>query len=145
MGRSEEWREFRKYRKTLTELRSIARDMRREPTPAELMLWSRLRRKRLEGLKFRFQHPVGNFILDFYCPMVKLVVEVDGPIHDEQTERDAARTALIEAHGYHVLRLTNDEVINHVEDVLARILAKAKELYVGQHGTYSWFSDDDAE
>src|SRR3569833_3432644 len=109
MGRSEEWREFRKYRKTLTELRSIARDMRREPTPAELMLWSRLRRKRLEGLKFRFQHPVGNFILDFYCPMVKLVVEVDGPIHDEQTERDAARTALIETHDYHVLRLTNDE------------------------------------
>ncbi len=82
-------------------------------TPAEKRLWSALRNKQLDGLKFRRQHPVGNFILDFYCPACKLVIEVDGKIHDRpsQINRDRARTAKLMEYGYTVLRFRNEQVI----------------------------------
>ena len=61
-----------------------ARQMRKEPTNAEALLWVRLRKRQLDGLKFRRQHIVQYFIVDFYCPRVKLVIEIDGPVHDVQ-------------------------------------------------------------
>jgi very-short-patch-repair endonuclease len=100
---------------------AAAQLMRREMTPAEAALWERLRGKRLRGLRFRAQHPVGPFILDFYCPSAKLVVEVDGPVHEDRGAEDAARTEQLNAFGYRVIRFANDEVLGDIDRVLARI------------------------
>jgi very-short-patch-repair endonuclease len=81
-------------------------------------------------LKFRRQHPVGNFILDFYCAAHKLVVEVDGGIHETQIEYDAARTTELEAHGCKILRFTNEVVMQQLEIVLAEILQAVEPHYV---------------
>lgn len=80
-------------------IRQRARELRQELTPAERKLWAALRNKKLNGLKFRRQHPIDRFIVDFYCAAHKLVVEVDGDIHDTQPERDAERSALLEQQG----------------------------------------------
>ena len=101
--------------------------LRDDMTPAEKRLWEELRAKRLGGLRFRSQHPVGPFILDFYCPACKLAVELDGSVHDTQFEQDAARTAHLVAYGYRVLRFTNDQVMTEMPAVLARILAASEE------------------
>ena len=114
-------------RGTSRELEEAARAMRREPTEAEQVLWGALQKKQVAGLKFRRQHPVGRFVLDFYCPSIKLVVEVDGGIHDSQLERDAARTRALEAYGHQVLRFTNDEVMRNLPSVLQRISAAASD------------------
>jgi hypothetical protein len=82
------------------------------------MLWQRLRNQQLSGLKFRRQHPLGPFIADFYCAACRLVMEIDGDIHDLQPERDAARTEQFEQYGYRVIRFRNKQVLNDVEDVL---------------------------
>jgi very-short-patch-repair endonuclease len=89
--------------------------------PAERALWSALRKHRQDGFHFRRQHPIARFIVDFCCTAKRLCIEVDGPIHDEQQERDAERTAYLEACGYRVLRFTNDEVMNAYHLVTRRI------------------------
>lgn len=109
--------------RTSAQIQHRARELRREMTPAERLLWSRLRNRRLEGLKFRRQHPLGPFIADFYCAACRLVVEIDGDIHDLQPERDAARTEQFEQYGYRVIRFRNVQVLNDLEDVLAAIEA----------------------
>jgi very-short-patch-repair endonuclease len=106
------------------ELHQLAREHRANPTPAEAALWAALRGHRFAALHFRFQHPVGQFILDFYCAAHKLVLEVDGGIHDQLPEKDAARTAHLEAYHYQVLRFRNEEVLTSLPTVLARILAE---------------------
>jgi very-short-patch-repair endonuclease len=95
--------------------------MRRQPTAAETMLWRGIRRRHREGVKFRRQHPVGRFVLDFCCPELKLAIEVDGPIHGAQEERDAMRTDTLRATGYHVIRFTNDDVLHHLPWAVQRI------------------------
>lgn len=105
------------------ETQLAAREMRKQSTPAEDRLWQALRGSAL-GVRFRRQHPVGRFILDFWCPAARLVVEVDGDIHDVQEERDAERTEMLELHGYHVIRFRNEEVIHDRPAVLARIHAE---------------------
>src|SRR4051812_26842208 len=87
-------------------LRDMVRAARHEPTPAERLLWQKLRRKQL-GVQFRRQHPIYVFYADFCCPSEDLIVELDGPIHDQQRERDAERTEVLEALGYRVLRFCN--------------------------------------
>jgi len=101
--------------------------LREEMTPAEARLWEELRGKRLAGLRFRAQHPVGRFILDFYCPSCKLAIELDGSVHDGQGEQDAARTELLAAYGYRVLRFRNDEVMTEMAGVLRRIVEASGE------------------
>lgn len=113
-----------RIRGTNQEIEEAARRLRRELTPAESILWQALRGRQLEGLKFRCQHPVGRFIVDFYCPSAKLVIEVDGGIHDQQQAYDQARTEKLEAFGYRVLRFTNDQVMKDLSAVLEQI-AKA--------------------
>ena len=110
-----------RIRGSTPEIEQAARKLRKNLTPAETRLWSALRNKQLEGLRFRCQHPVGNFILDFYCPSCKLVVEVDGKIHDRQTEYDRARTAKLAEYGYKILRFSNQQVMNNLPKVLAEI------------------------
>jgi len=73
-----------------------ARQLRREQTPAEALLWGHLRNRRLKGLKFRRQHPVGRFVADFYCAQHRLIVELDGAVHQRQREYDDLRTEELE-------------------------------------------------
>jgi very-short-patch-repair endonuclease len=114
----------RKWRTDSTHWQRVkpaVRIMRREPTPAEQTLWAQLRRFRRDGLTFRRQHPLGRFVVDFYCPSVRLVVEVDGGVHDGQEERDAERTQLLEAMGCSVLRFTNRQVLEDAAAVAQTI------------------------
>lgn len=104
------------------ELLQHAREMRKNPTTAERALWNVLRKKNLEGYKFRRQHPIGNYIVDFYCPMKKLAIEVDGGQHSEQEEQDAERTAFFELKGCRVIRFWNKEVLENIQGVVDRIV-----------------------
>ena len=113
----------RTIRGTSREVEEAACSMRREPTEAEEVLWGALRNKQVAGLRFRRQHPVGRFVLDFYCPSHKLVVEVDGDVHDGQQDRDAERSKVLEFHGYRVLRFRNEEVMSDLPSVVSRIAA----------------------
>jgi very-short-patch-repair endonuclease len=108
-------------RGTTPEIERRAKELRCQMTPAESRLWEALRGMQLEGLRFRRQHPVGRFILDFYCPAPKLVVEVDGGIHADSKERDDERTAYLNAYGYQVLRIRNEEIETDLAGVLAQI------------------------
>ena len=109
--------------RTTAAIQQRARELRQEMTPAEELLWGRLRRKQLNGLKFRRQHPLGPFIADFYCAEYRLVVEIDGDVHKGQREYDIVRTEWFEAHGYRVIRFRNDDVMKDIEIVLAAIQA----------------------
>jgi len=106
-------------------VRARARELRRNQTPMERRLWQHLRYRRLGGLRFRRQHPIGRFIVDFCCPAHRLVVELDGASHDEQAERDQSRTIWLEEHGYKVLRFPNRDVQDQLDRVLYRILRAA--------------------
>ena len=100
-----------------------ARESRREMTPQERRLWAHLRAKQLYGLKFRRQHPIDRFILDFYCHRHRLVVEIDGHSHadPEQIIYDQARTEWLEDQGNRVIRFTNREIDANIEAVLDQI------------------------
>jgi very-short-patch-repair endonuclease len=111
-----------RIRGTTASIDYAAKQLRKTLTPAEQQLWQALRGGKLAGLKFRRQHPVGNFILDFYCAAHKLVVEVDGGIHETQIEYHAARTNELESYGYTIVRFTNEIVLQQLETVLAEIL-----------------------
>jgi len=104
-------------------LKPVAREMRHAPTEAERVLWQHLRNRRLRGYKFRRQHPVERFIVDFYCSEAGLVLEVDGPIHQYTPEEDAIRQEFLEAHGLRVLRFRNGEVLGSIGSVLDAIIA----------------------
>ncbi len=99
-----------------------ARAMRKNPTEAEKKLWMVLRGKNLEGYKFRRQHPIGPYIVDFCCLKNKLVIEVDGGQHLDQQKEDHQRTSFLESRGFHVLRFWNDEVLNRMDDVCDHIV-----------------------
>lgn len=105
------------------QLRPRARDLRRDPTPAERKLWYEF--LSLLPCKFTRQKPLGLYIADFYCSRERLVIEVDGDSHfDEKGEaRDAARTGALEAQGLRVIRFRNDEVRESFEAVCEKILA----------------------
>ncbi len=102
------------------------RDLRREMTDAERLLWRHLRRRQVEGLKFRRQHPLGRFIVDFVCIEAALVIEVDGGQHGERQAQDAARTAWLNRQGYRVLRFWNNEVLNDIDAVRQAIWSELK-------------------
>ena len=108
----------------------VAREFRKTSTASEDRLWQALRMGRLHGAKFRRQHPIGPFVVDFFCPKHGLIVEVDGPIHDTQQEHDRARQALLEACGYRVLRVSASDVETDLNAVLGRIAANLNELDV---------------
>ena len=101
----------------------VARRLRRNQTDAERKLWFCLRDRRLHGLKFRRQTQIGQYVVDFYCETARLIVELDGGQHAERNERDAARTAALEAQGYLVLRFWNHDVLRNIDGVLESIVA----------------------
>jgi very-short-patch-repair endonuclease len=98
-----------------------AGELRREPTPAERKLWAYLRRNKLNGVNFRRQHAIGNFITDFVSIKMKLVIELDGSQHLEQEEYDIERTKYLESQGYKVVRFWNNDVMNDIDGVLCTI------------------------
>ena len=99
----------------------VARQFRKEPTPSEALLWQALRGKQLEGHKFRRQQPIGPFVVDFYCSTERLIVEVDGPIHEQQREADRQRQSLLEGLGLRFVRLTAEQVEQRLPQALAEI------------------------
>ena len=115
-----------KYR---SHLASQARQLRYSMTRAEVMLWKRLQRKQLLGLRFNRQKPLGPYIADFYCHSAQLVIEVDGGQHYEITglELDSHRDRFMMAPGLKVLRFSNAEVLNDMEGVLTVITQTAME------------------
>lgn len=100
----------------------LARQLRRSLTPAERRLWYLLRDRRFARYKFRRQHPVGPYILDFACFSVRLAIELDGGQHDERSVYDAPRTRWLQGQGWQVLRFWNNEFEHHEEAVMERIL-----------------------
>ncbi len=103
---------------------TTARRLRQTPTDAEQRLWSQLRRRQIEGARFRRQAPIGSYVVDFVCFDAKLVIEVDGGQHAKQQDRDSRRTAWLETQGFRVLRFWNHEVLGNIEGV-AEIIAGA--------------------
>jgi len=99
----------------------LARRLRKTPTDAEIRLWSRLRRKQLEGARFRRQQPIGPYVADFFCPEARLIVEVDGGQHAQDQIRDAVRTRWLEGRGYRVLRFWNNDVLANTDGVVLAI------------------------
>ncbi len=105
----------------------IARDLRQRQTPAEVIMWEVLRNRRLGDLKFRRQHPIAQttYVVDFLCYEARLVIELEGGIHERQQTADAQRRSEIEQQGYRVLRFTNDQVYDDLQSVLAEIVRAA--------------------
>lgn len=101
----------------------FARHLRENMTKAECVLWEHLKGKQLGGLKFRRQHPMGAYIVDFYCHSQKLIVEVDGKYHEDdiQQQKDNFRDSEMERFEIQVLRFTNQEVLTQIEQVLKKI------------------------
>jgi very-short-patch-repair endonuclease len=110
-------------------IREFARELRQPQTPAEAILWKYLRNRNLE-YKFRRQHPIKFFIIDFYCPQVKLCIEIDGDTHitKEQRNYDTARTEYLESLGHKVVRFTNNDVRFNIHAVVQAILDTCNEL-----------------
>ena len=104
----------------MQKLTKRARELRKNMTDAERLLWSKLRRKQL-GVKFRRQVPIGNYIVDFLCPAKKLIIELDGSQHID-SEYDRKRDKFLESKGYTILRFWDNEVLKETEAVLQRIL-----------------------
>jgi len=106
-----------------------ARKLRRTMSPPEVALWQKLSGGQLNGLRFRRQHPIGPYILDFYCPSARLAVEIDGPHHDhpEQAEHDIARTSWLSGQGVIVLRFAPNDILDDrvASQTLSAILTAA--------------------
>jgi very-short-patch-repair endonuclease len=102
-------------------LKPLAREMRHEPTEAENRLWQVVRRHQIANSHFRRQHAIERFIVDFYCDAAKLIVEVDGEIHQYTKEEDAARQDFLESLGLRVLRFSNQEVLSKLDTVIENI------------------------
>jgi very-short-patch-repair endonuclease len=102
---------------------SIARGFRQRQTDAEKALWMKLRNRQLEGVKFRRQHPIGSYIVDFSSLERKLIIEIDGGQHNEGKikEADEERTIRLKERGYRVMRFWNNEILTNLEGVLERI------------------------
>ena len=106
-----------------------ARNLRSNMTDAEARLWRALRRDQLNGLHFRRQHPIGPFTVDFYCPSLRLAVEVDGGQHAEQVKQaDDRRTSWLADKGVVVVRYWNNDVLSNLEGVLSDLLRHAERL-----------------
>lgn len=104
------------------DLKTKARQLRKQGVSiAERALWSRLLRKKQTGFKFLRQRAIGNYIVDFFCPDLKLIIEVDGNSHNTKGASDALRQSYLEDRGFTVIRFTEDEVLNHLENVKLRL------------------------
>ena len=111
-----------------------AGELRRQTTPAEKKLWAYLRLMREDGVRFRRQHAIANYIVDFCSPQQKLIVELDGSQHLEQEDYDSERTKYLELQGYKVIRFWNNDVMNNIEGVILAITYALEEYDEAFHG-----------
>jgi very-short-patch-repair endonuclease len=107
-------------------------------TRAEIILWSRLRSKKVNGYKFRRQQPIFNYVVDFYCDKLKLIVEVDGEIHafSEESDYDSKRDKILKINGYNIIRLSNFEIETEIDSAIKKIISYISEnlsLSQGDH------------
>ena len=102
-----------------------ARALRQRMTPTERVLWNGLRNHQLDELKFRRQRPIGPYVVDFSCIESHLIIELDGAVHDTQIEYDHDRDEYLQAHGFHILRFHNEEVLADLGIVMQRIREEA--------------------
>jgi very-short-patch-repair endonuclease len=112
-----------------TSLTRLARSLRKNSTPSEKILWGILRNRQFEGCKFIRQKPLLDYIADFYCAELLLILEIDGSSHDNKYEMDACRTRELNECGYIVIRYTNDEVLHslpRVKSHLAKVIQRIK-------------------
>jgi very-short-patch-repair endonuclease len=109
---------------------NTAHALRNSMTEVEKMLWNELKNRKLQGLKFRRQHPIHRYIADFYCHEKRLVIEIDGGIHmkTQVKEHDENRSAEFDRLGIHVIRFTNEQVLHFKEKVLEEIIKYAADL-----------------
>lgn len=112
------------------DVKDLRRQLRRTPTKAEKLFWSKVRNGQVARCKFRRQYSVGKFVVDFYAPEVRLAIELDGAVHflDDADVRDQAREALIAQHGVSFLRFTNYEIETNLSGVLEAVRLKIEEL-----------------
>jgi len=113
-----------------TELKVRRRELRKNQTLAEKIMWTHLRNRQLLGFKFRRQYSVDNFVIDFYCPKLKLAIELDGNIHDlpEQKEYDKKRQMHIETYGISFIRISNEEYLGNPNKAFDRIEREIKNI-----------------
>ena len=111
-------------------LKQPSRQLRKDMTDAERRLWAKIRMKQLKGYQFYRQKPIGDYIVDFFCPRAKLVIEVDGSQHssDEMTEYDRIRDEYMKSLGLRVLRFTNTDILTHIDGVVESILENMEVL-----------------
>ncbi|MGA9397904.1 MAG: DUF559 domain-containing protein [Anaerolineaceae bacterium] len=105
-----------------TDILAYARELRAHATGAETYLWQLLRDRRLLGFKFRRQHPLGRFIVDFYCEQARLVIELDGSQHLDNKDYDRKRTEWLEEQGMRVLRFWDNDMLSKPEEVLEEVV-----------------------
>jgi very-short-patch-repair endonuclease len=108
--------------------RDRARTLRANATEAEQKLWSRLRKRQLDGFQFRRQYAIGPFFVDFICLEAKLVIEVDGSQHADREAQDQSRSAFLRINGYRALRFWNSEVMSDVDSVVERIAEVLRQM-----------------
>lgn len=108
----------------------LAKELRKTQTETEKVLWSKLNKNQILGLQFRRQHPIDKFIVDFFCAKIKLVVEIDGSIHDipEYQNHDLGRTDILNDFGITVVRFTNEQIINEIDYIVNQIKDIAEKL-----------------
>jgi very-short-patch-repair endonuclease len=108
----------------------LAKELRKDETEAEKRLWTKLNRNQIKSLQFRRQHPINIFIADFYCPKLKLVIEVDGSIHgiSEYGEHDIGRSDILNDFGITIVRFTNDQVLNNPDGTINQIECILKKM-----------------
>ena len=101
----------------------LPRELRQRQTEAEKILWYKLRNRQLDGAKFRRQHPIGNYIVDFACLEKNLIIEIDGSQHNKEQakEKDEQRTLWLEKESYKIIRFWNSDILNNIEGVLLYI------------------------
>jgi very-short-patch-repair endonuclease len=111
----------------------LAKELRKNETEAEKALWTKLNKNQIFGLQFRRQHPINVFVADFYCPKIKLVIEVDGSIHEilEYEAHDIGRSEVLNDFGITVIRFTNDQVLKDLDGTVNQIEIAVKELING--------------
>ncbi|MFZ2054759.1 MAG: DUF559 domain-containing protein [Candidatus Aminicenantales bacterium] len=107
--------------------KDFARSLGKESTNVEKLLWRQLRAKRLLGLKFRRQEPIGKYIVDFVCYEKKIIIELDGGQHSEYEEKDQKRDEWFRSEGFKILRFWNNDVISQTEEILEIIAKKCLE------------------
>jgi len=109
-------------------LKKLARKLRNNMSPPEIILWNQLKRKKLRGYDFHRQKPIDNYIVDFFCSKLKLIIEVDGDVHKDKGEDDIVRQSRLESLGLKVLRFKASDIMKNLVDVIEAIIDYIEEF-----------------